>query len=59
MLEIIALVPRGGILSLPRQKQWQMNIGFTTLLLFNYNSKLDYEDYSKNEQDFIAYLAFL
>ena len=57
VVRIIAFAPREGILSLPRQKQWQININFTTLLLFNYNSKLDCKNYSKNEQDFIAYLA--
>jgi hypothetical protein len=34
--------------ALARQKYWQIRTDFTTLLLYNYNSKSDYKDYRKN-----------
>ena len=37
-----------GWQTLARQKYWQIRTNFTTLLLYNYNLKLDYKDYSKN-----------
>ena len=58
MLEIIALVPRGEILS-STTKTMADEYRLHNAIAFNYNSKLDCEDYSKNEQEFIAYLAFL
>jgi hypothetical protein len=44
---------------LARQKYWQIRTNFTTLLLHNYNLKLDCEDYSKNLLASLTRLAFL
>jgi hypothetical protein len=44
---------------LARQKYWQIRTNFTTLLLHNYNLKLDCEDYSKNLLASLTCLAFL
>jgi hypothetical protein len=35
-------------LALARQKYWEIRTDFTTLLLYNYKSKSDCEDYRKN-----------
>jgi hypothetical protein len=35
-------------LALARQNYWEIRTDFTTLLLHNYKSKLDCEDYRKN-----------
>lgn len=50
---------RLGSRSLARQKHWQIRTSFTTLLLYNYNLNLDYEDYSKNILEFLTYLSSL
>jgi hypothetical protein len=46
-------------LALARQKYWEIRTDFTTLLLHNYKSKLDCEDYRKNQLASLACLAFL
>jgi hypothetical protein len=42
-----------------RQKYWEIRTNFTTLLLHNYNVKLDCEDYSKNLPASVTCLALL
>jgi hypothetical protein len=45
--------------ALARQKYWEIRTDFTTLLLHNYKSKSDCEDYRKNSLGSLTCLAFL
>jgi hypothetical protein len=54
-----AVICDAGTRALARQKYWQIRTNSTTLLLYNYNLKLDCEDYSRNLLLSFTCLAFL